>query len=152
MPQILKRNTYVLLLVLPSLSPFIDYYTPLNCYTIPLCHYRIRSQSQNRISSPLTTSSSQSCHPTISPFLIVNALCLYLITIHKRINSPCHHPNQNILKLNCIVCISNSSLNLICFILAHVICIFVTHVPPCLFALNWRNKIYLFILFIQTSR
>ena len=31
--------------------------------------------------------------------------------------------------LGCIVCISNGSLNLILFILAHVICIFVTHVP-----------------------
>ena len=29
----------------------------------------------------------------------------------------------------CIVCISNSPLNRILFILAHVICIFVTHVP-----------------------
>ena len=48
--------------------------------------------------------------------------------------------------LGYIVCISNGALNLIWFILAHVICIFVTHVPPCLYAFVDEIKfIYLFI-------
>ena len=51
--------------------------------------------------------------------------------------------------LGCIVCISNGALNLIWFILAHVICIFETHIPPCLYALNDERKfIYLFYLVI----
>ena len=49
--------------------------------------------------------------------------------------------------LGCIVCISNGSLNLIWFILAHVICIVVC---PCLYALVGEIKfIYLFYLFIM---
>ena len=42
--------------------------------------------------------------------------------------------------LCCIVCIYNGALDLIGFILAHVICIFVTHVPPCLYALVGEIK------------
>ena len=49
--------------------------------------------------------------------------------------------------LGCIVSISNGSLNLIWFILAHVICTVVTHACPCLYDLVGEIKfIYLFIL------
>ena len=43
--------------------------------------------------------------------------------------------------LGCIVCICNGFLNLIWFFLALVICIFVTHVPPCLYALVEEIKL-----------
>ena len=47
------------------------------------------------------------------------------------------------------MCISSGSLNLISFILDHVICIFVANFPPCLYALVGEFfKIYLFISII----
>ena len=46
--------------------------------------------------------------------------------------------------LDCIVCISNGSLNLRGFILTHVICIFATHVP--IYALVGEIKLHEMIL------
>ena len=60
----------------------------------------------------------------------------------------------NVLKysLGCIVCISNGSLNQIWFILAHVICTVVTHVPVSIYALVGEIKqIYFIYLFIRIS-